>query len=289
MTVKYLGRTYTVSLEDKRRIQSIKAKLFFIRQCRRIKVLFKPMDFVLYGGITVCWLIFALCTHCIGVRGGFYGTAARSAVNAIWDIRNQWFSSVILAMAINALNRGREHKKKIAALHKIYCNSMFDFEELLARYCGKTPFNPIHPLYSQKCFDDTVAFIKHAWLNHSIEVDAQYLVIIKQVLKRLDKLEERFEAGEIVFSDHFDYYTGSVIDELNALSTLNKISIQEIIKISKHLLYVVDELRIPWRKDLKSKREILTILDKYPQNRISKSHYYGMLLNGIEYDYEIGG
>ena len=49
---------------------------------------------------------------------------------------------------------------------------------------------------------------------------------------------------------------------------------------------IIEEIRTPWRTDIKEDTEILKILERYPQNAIDSNFYFSMLLHGHQFERE---
>ncbi len=280
MKVRYEKEKYHVSFLDKLYINYLKAILICKRFFRRTKFLLSKDTLLMYSLITIFWIIFGIATY-------FYGQAVKSTEelaytgwDVLWDLKNSYFTSVILAFVINSLNRTKEYKRTMQKQHYLYTDALADFNNIVSLFfVNKAHF--YSPLYSEKTFNNTQNYI----LNEcTITIDCdQQILFIDDILKRLDDIEQEYKKGNIIVSD--DVF---LLHEIScARKKTNKLVLDgnlaakaEIVELSKKLFELLEILREPWRKDVKIKIDILSRLDKYEINQIKDDFYYSMLLYG---------
>jgi len=281
MTIKYEERKYKVSLLDYLFVQWNKTMLIFKRQFRRLSILFCKQDILLYSVITLLWVIFGIGKYVVGQSFVATLDAPYTINHVLWELVEAWFSSVILSFVFSAYTRFSEYKQKIQAQHYTYVSTMNDFEAVLGRFIGDEK-NKYHPLYCEKCLEDTTVFLRKASIHTPILDNNDFVIELQKITDRVEKLEEEIKTERLVFVDV--PLTSDDIDQLNHLMyevLLNRyMDTDSLIQYLRICYIIVDKLRQPWRRDEETKMVILERLNKYPENKIIDDFYYKMLLQG---------
>lgn len=281
MKITYRRRKYDVSIIDAFHIQKEKQILFIKRQKRRLKLLLCKQDLILYLLITLFWIAFGMIIYLFGKYVMNAELQNYSVKNVLWDLAEPWFSSVILSFVIGAYNRISEHKRKINAQHYIYVSAMSDFQHLTDRFLGEERLH-YHPLYSSKCLDDTIDYIKQNAEQSEFLLDKEMVVDLQIIIERLEKIEEEVGTGNIIFFHH-QYILYSIEDakrKIREILASRRISLEVIFELLREFLRILNGLRQPWRVDINRKIHILRRLNKNQNNEILDDFYYKMLLVG---------
>lgn len=281
MKITYRRRKYDVSIIDAFHIQKEKQMLFLKRQKRRLKLLFCKQDLVLYFLITLFWVAFGVIIYLFSKYAMNVELQYYSVKNVLWDLAEPWFSSVILSFVIGAYNRISEHKRKINAQHYIYVTAMSDFQHIIDRFLGEERLH-YHPLYSAKCLDDTIDYIKRNTEHSEFQLDKEMIVDLQIIIERLGKIEKEVGTGNIIFL-HNQYILYSIEDakrKIREILVSGNIQLEDIFELLREFLRILNGLRQPWRVDINRKIHILRRLNKNQNNEILDDFYYKMLLIG---------
>ena len=208
MKVRYEGEKYQASLTDKLYIDFWKFILFLKRQKRRIKILLSKKDICFYIIITLIWIGFGTFTYIFGQ--GYKATEKHPyrIVDVIWELKNSYFTSVVLAFSVSVINKIRDYKKKIRVQHYFYVDAMHDFEKVLYHFIGSA-IQHYHPLYCQKTLDVTVDFLEKK--DNILSEDEDIILSVDTILKRLDAIETAIKDDDIVITN--SYSTLCLIEE----------------------------------------------------------------------------
>ena len=284
MKVKFENRKYKVSFCDKVYIESQKLLLFLKRQKRRFVKIFSKDSLFLYFVISVFWVLFATATYYLGQDIKGTTESPYTIADVFWDLKNSYFTSVILAFAINSMNRIKEYKRLIRAQHYLYVDAMSDFDNLFKQYVGEE-IQHYMPMYCEKTLETTINYVSQ---KVSIKIDDnEQLLVFDGILKRLDELERCCKNQQLVITN--DELLLCCIDDarkaLNEAIIHNKYKqIEELEKIARKLYWILVYIRRPWRIDVQIKIKILSILDSYPNSEIKDNFYYNMLLYGHSFE-----
>lgn len=285
MIVKYDGAQYHVNLSDKLYIAYQKAVLFLTRQNRRAKLLFCKEDLFLYTILVVSWLIFGFVSWIAG-QVSVFSDQQHSSRDIIWELREPFFSSVVLAFAINSFERIREHIRKVNAQYSTYVIAMNDFQMCAEEYIGRD-FPHFHPFYCRKTLEDTIDFIESKpGISVEKKVSVSLRVNLTLILERLEKVREEFIRGNIITYEAWFDVLYQTIDSAKGIITeiliSDTYSNKKIADLCNNLFFILSRLREPWRVDIDRKMQILSRLSKYPENNIYDHFYYRMLLGSYK-------
>ena len=227
----------------------LKIYLYFksrlIRGARLIKTVCPISDLILYALLFLLWLAYCIvCNRVNYMHDGISETYLRS----IWEMRNNIFSSIIVAFAVGAFSRLRVYRKTIKAQHFLYVDSMDDFELLFKAIRDDDVWLYFHALYNQRCFNISKEYIEGILTNIDIN-DNEIKKTFSVIADRLEKIDYQLKAGMLIVAD--DEMTSISIS--SAKRYLSNIIIDdnknEIIKLLNELYSITDDLRYIWRRD----------------------------------------
>lgn len=282
MTVKFEGNKYQVSFCDMFEVHYQKLILFLKRQKRRLRLLVSREDIGQYFIITGLWIILGSAMLVLGRYLSADGETPYGIADVLWE----YFVSVIIVYAVGSVERIRSYRSKIKAQHNIYVTAMSDFEKLIESFVEDDQYH-YHPLYCNKCLEDTIDYIAIRYPKRVGMSDSRrlYLMLIRD---RLDRVESEFMNNSIVQCRRNDSWLYDSIDEarmlVNKMLMREILSIEEVGKLSRELKHIVDCMREPWRVDVSKKIRILKLLDKESDNEIKEDFYYKMLLYGHKFN-----
>lgn len=285
MTVTYDGREYKSSFIDRSKIGLMKFRLMFIRQFRRIKNLYDSNDLILFISITMLWILFCFISVLLKKQCNSDPKQAYSLFDAVWDARNAYFSSAVLAEFISLYNRVKKYHAQIKLQHDFYTSVMSDFDDLFEVFLEEEMYDYC-PFYCEETINDTRYYLDHF-------VDMEYILIqnedlfinsISKIKDTVSSIKERYNNGELILESNSDIMVSISLAE-NILSELfeapKKFCESEThYNVCRFLLDILNSIRWLWRKDIDYKKRILNILSKKTENRINDDYYYSMLLYG---------
>ena len=284
MKVKYEGRRYTVSFADKLQIEVEKNKLFFKRQFRRLKLLFAKETILLYLLISSLWVLFGVIIY---LWGNVRSSQTYSLSDLLWETKNGFFTSVVISLFVGAYNKVRDYKTAIRKQDYFYVDTMRDFQKIFIPLLRKE-IQHYHPLYCNQCLEDTIQFLKMNNVRCVNVMGEEYSLALSAIKKRIDTIEEMLRAENIIGTNEsrVSYYLYSARGMIDSFFLKKTVELSEITKLAGCLLNVLDQIRVPWRRDIAAKIKILRLLDKCPDNNIKQDFYYGMLLQGHDFTYD---
>ncbi len=280
--VRFEGHKYYVRFSEKWLIIGMKLRLLCRRLLRRVCLLIAPTDFLFYSVITICWFVFSLA--CYYVRGhiSVLTDSSYTFTHALWDIKNSWFSSVILAFVIATYNRGREHQRKIQMQHHLYVDTMATFGTFFSAFVTQQGTLALDFLYSDRCLNDTLTHIQE---NNVFPLSNSSLIKerLEKITNQLNQLGREIEQRNIIYADNdmSMYFLRDAICMASEMQQAKTITFSAVRDLANRLLKIVDNLRVPWRRDIAIKITILKILNNYQINYIFGDHYYSNLLFGL--------
>lgn len=111
--VKYQEEEFQVTLKNKIKIEKIKAFLLLKRIIRKGQILI-PDNLKMYVLLTMCWILYGAVVY---FGGKIYKpTTSYRICDVIWELKNSYFTSVILAIFIGGYNKIENYKEKIIEL-----------------------------------------------------------------------------------------------------------------------------------------------------------------------------
>lgn len=278
-TVKYKRTKYKTSFLDSIKINWINLLLLIKRIVRRARIII-PNNLAMYALLTICWLLYGtLILFCGKV---YKAPNSYGICDAIWELKNSYFTSVVIAIFINAYNQITSYKEKIAAQHNFYSDALLCFDKLFYPFLGNTIFHYC-PFYNNLCLDATLEHITNC---KKIYIDEdEFVDILEDILIQLNKIDDLRKNNRIIgmhkdeLKDNIDYARKI----LNKVTTTKIITIEDTKNISQHLFHIIADMRRPWRWDIDDDLKILRYLNKNPSNEIENNFYYNMLLNGFKF------
>lgn len=284
MKVRFEGRRYDVSLTDWIVIQYYKIRLLWKRQLRRLRVVFCKQDIGLYMLITLLWGIFSIAIYFWGQYNVATENESYTIQNVVWDLSEGWFSSVILSFVMGAFVRIGEYRRKILAQHHTYVSTMDTFEGLTDIYLGQEA-KLFHPLYCDKCLNDTVSYIKQNSKKIISPRDNDIVLILGMVSERLDNLVEGVKSNDFISISV--PLTVAEVDKVrwqfNQCILGDHINPDQMGELLISLHQILNGIRQPWRADIQYKIDTLQRLNKKETNKIKDDFYYKMLLYGHKF------
>lgn len=201
-------------------------------------------------------------------------------MDVVWELKNSYFTSVILALFIGGYNQIVGYKQKIKVQHNFYVEAMSSFERFFYPVLGNDIFL-YHIFYNDKCLDDTIKYIEDAdvLLEYS---KPDYIDIIQDIFLELDKIDDARKEDRIIGMDRDNLrdYIENARKDLRKLNRDEQLDIEKIKIIAQHFFYIIAELRRPWRWDINNNLKIIKMINENPENEIENNFYYGMHLNG---------
>lgn len=133
-TVKYQEEEFQVTLKNKIKIEKIKAFLLLKRIIRKGRILI-PDNLKMYVLLTMCWILYGAVVYFCGKI--YKPTTSYRICDVIWELKNSYFTSVILAIFIGGYNKIENYKEKIVIQHELYVETMSCFEQLFSPILGE--------------------------------------------------------------------------------------------------------------------------------------------------------
>lgn len=285
-TVRYKGEKYKTTLKGIIQIGLIKLKLWIKRQYRRFCILFSKNSFM-YLIILIAWVIFSIITYIWGRSYKAEAGITYRYLDVLWDLKNPFFSSIILSILINAYNSAADYRKKLNAQYYLYIDTIHAFDSLLYGFLGKRIIHFL-PLYNSKCLEDAKKYIHE---NKTFDKSKISSDAMRCSINALDKLEESITHDRIIGIKHKNDILRTISerkDTLNEYKKFSGISQGSFEILLDDLLFLVALTHFPWIRDIKDDYRILTILNENEKNRISKDFYFSMTLNGGERALQLG-
>lgn len=280
--VLYKGIRYSAGIKDILKIWKVQLILAMKRVKRRMLITI-PGNISLYLLLTGCWLLFSIVVYKLGL---LYYTAGNrhTFVDVIWELKSSYFTSVLLALFINFYNNISEYKKKIKKQHWIYIDTMESFEKIFLPYV-EDELPRYMPFYTEKCLDDTLEYIKLQ--NCTIKPDRILQNAIEDIKGHIDNVLDEIREDALVGINK-EMLLFALSDVKRKLRNLNdtEICFEDFRRVTRYMFGIIEEIRTPWRTDIKEDTEILKILERYPQNAIDSNFYFSMLLHGHQFERE---
>lgn len=283
--VKYKGGTYSVNILDKVKIEGIKAILLAKRVKRRIFLLI-PNNFVLYLGLTFCWVLFGIFTYYVGID--FKSPQAYTVKDVMWELKNSYFTSVVLALCIAGYSQNSGYKKRIEVQHDFYVDSMRTFDHLFKIFIGNEVYHYM-PFYNRECLNDTLEYIKELEVKDCEVTLGEFKINLEEILEQLEKIEYERRNNNIVgmhkerLGDDIQRSKNLIKQKLKQCNNLEQIK-DATREVANSLFYIIADIRRPWRWDIENDKKILGLLAKYEGNGIEDDFYYSMHLYGHKFD-----
>lgn len=279
--IKYKRIEDKVGIKDIISITMIKIVLCIKRNLRRIKRLI-PENIGLYLILTIFWVFFGIINYYFYLACDYQ----KSVLDVVVELKNSYFTTVIIAIVMNVYNSNFNYKKKLINQHEFYVNTMHIFENI---FDGLIVNDKCHYLvfYNDLCLTDTINYIKRKtkedienWLS-SIE----YKNNIEELIEYIPKIRDYLKI-DINLTNEEAYYINNLENELKELKKYSCTAdnyLKKIDIITYDMIRLIDILREPWRKDLKYDLKILQIIKKNNADIIKNDFYYSMLIYGHDF------
>ncbi len=279
--IKYKRIKYKVGIKDKISITMIKIIICIKRNLRRIKMLI-PENIWLYLILTITWVLFGIINYYFYLAYNYQ----KSILDIVVELKNSYFTTVIIAIVLNVYNSNFNHRKKLINQHEFYVDTMRIFENIFDGLIGNDKYHYL-VFYNNLCLTDTINYIKRKtkkdienWLSST-----EYKNNIEELIEYIPKIKDYLKI-DINLANEEAYYINNLENELKELKNyactadnyLKKINI-----ITYYMIKLIDILREPWRKDLKYDLKILQIIEKNNADIIKNDFYYSMLIYGHDF------
>ncbi len=294
MKIKYKRVEYSLPFISGLKILLIKLNLIVIRLSRMLKRLVsyaKPLLIVI-----ACLIIYTLLLYIINHNNIYI-----SFFDVLLDIKNTIFTVLFLSYFISSTANEREYRRKIRARHDTYVDTMFGFERSLIKILKLLCSTDGESLGFYNIEQARRLYKKIDSINYSkpsYELYKQNYLRIIDILSSMRDLAIRLHTTRkefvIPFWDGennitFSYYITSIQSRVN--ETIDKIKYEKMdennyrnfisgVRTLAHTTSsIVDQLRKPWRIDLKKHIAIVNILYPNNKNKLLEDHYLSMLLD----------
>lgn len=282
--VKYKKEIYVVSLVDKLKIEWTKLVLLLKRIKRRVFV-FIPKNTALYVILTIFWILFGIFSYHVGVR--YNAPEPYKVKDVLWELKNSYFTSVVLALLITGYSQNAGYKKRLYVQHNLYVDTMHLFGCIFEQFIGTELYHYM-PFYNDKCLRDTWKYIESNPLEQKEFSSEAFKGNLDEVLDGIQKVE-----NEVRNLNVLGMHKEKIEECLQEAKRILKKGIREELELEKAkdviqkldhcLFYIVADLRRPWRWDIENDKKILSILARYEQNGIQEDFYYSMHLYGHKF------
>ena len=200
--------------------------------------------------------------HCLSTMccDRAYENNKESLFQTLWNLRNAMFSSIVLAFAIGAFNHLKDYRKIIKSQHYIYVDSMDDFEELFRAIVNEKEWLEFHALYNERCLRLSLQHIKDYMQEINI-TNNEFIKAIDLIQSRLCEIDSCFKMGQLLVADDEMlnlYISGAKKEISNVIIDNNSDRIRSLIL---ELYNIVEQIRYPWRRDIKLDKKILVLSD----------------------------
>lgn len=273
MKIIFARQIYKVSIKDWFYIVYQEVVLLLKRYKRRFNIIFPNKMLALNLFVTSLWIGYGFF---VWIFGKSYVESDYSFLDVLWDIKEGYFTSVILTLIISAVGNIKEYKEKLVSQYYFYLETMNDFEMLFAHSLNDK-LQHYMPFYCRNVLQVTL----HELENSKDGADKLSNESLQTITQRIKVLQENIKNNKIILCD-----TASLMDDCNNakdkiddIYIKNKIDYEDVAEISDILYRIINRIRNPWRWDIGKKTKILTILNKYPENEVGEDFYYRMLLD----------
>lgn len=279
--VKYKHSIYSVNFVDKIKIELIKAVLILKRIKRRVYI-FVPKNIVLYLILTLCWIFFGIATYQIGIE--YKEPDTYTVKDVIWDLKNSYFTSVILALFIAGYSQSSGHRKRMEIQHEFYTNIMEKFELLFSPFIGDEVCYYM-PFYNDLCLNSTLEYVEQCNMEELAIQEDEFVGILETILDQISKIEQEMRNNNIIGMHKHDLEVDIEIVRHLLKHMIREGASSEQVKdnvrdLAIKLYYIIADIRRPWRWDVENNNKILKILANYNENDIKNDFYYRMHLYG---------
>lgn len=274
-TVKYKQEKYKVTLKNKFKITLIKYLLLIKRVVRRGRLLI-PHNLKMYILLTICWGIYGILIYFVG---NIYKDSY-TIYDVIWDLKNSYFTSIILALFIGGYTQIENYKERMSVQHDFYTDALSCFNNLFFPILGDEISN-YYIFYNDICLKKTLNYITNKKMMHLSKTELDN--IADDLFIQLNKIEDARKNNRII-GMHKERLRDYIDKAKKALKKYNpKMSIKDIDDISYFLYCIIADIRRPWRWDIDNNIKILSYLNENPENGIEQNFYYRMHLIGHKF------
>ena len=136
---------------------------------------------------------------------------------------------------------------------------MDDFESIFKALYTDNVWQNYHALYNDRCCQISIDYLK----DHNPEVNfndnADLILAINAIQERLKKIDDKLK-NEMLLVENEEMLSQNISDaEKELIKLAFTESIDTVIPLVKKLLLILDNLRFPWRKDIKLDLKLLQL------------------------------
>lgn len=269
MKVKYRYSMYSVNWKDFMYIKFYKGVLKIKRTWRRIKDSVN-VDKKNYSVLIILWIIWGIISFFWGRQ---YKVPRYTLGDTIWELKNSFFTSVIVVIFFNIDSYRKNHRPKLEKQHKLYVDTMYDFHTIFKPFLADK-LQDYMPFYNKECLQDTICFLQKSTFEPISEKQIE-----ESILKISNRLEVLEKESDIIGADK-KALEDSIATLKKILPEFNYNNIKDqVIKLTHYMFIIVNNLRVPWRKDIEIDMKILHKLEN-DKNNMKYDFYSSMLLYG---------
>lgn len=210
--------------------------------------------------------------------------------NVIWELKNSYFTSVVLALLIAGYSQNSGYRKQIEMQHDFYVDVMTGFDHLFEAFIGDEIYYYM-PFYNNLCLQGTLEYINECeGGRYEFSKDA-FRNDLERISDLLDRVEQEARGNNIIGMHkqelRRDIQRAKDLIRKNMRQDLEFEQIKEELHfLAYQLFHIIADLRRPWRWDIDNDVKILQILDTYEENNIKDDFYYRMHLYGHIFEHE---
>lgn len=283
MIIKYHNQSYNVKLKDFFLITFIQIKLIKNRLLRNIHRIVKHCKGLIV--VFIALLIFISITY-------FWGKEIKdiySIGNVLWELKTCIFTSFILTAFVSIYNGEKTYKSILHQQFGIYVDLMNNCEnisKLIYFYLTGEDYSDDWIYYTKNKFYKFQDTIKE--LDEISVDDSKYnmlLLEIKSLVTSLQSLKGDLRNDRIILWDKEGtiLFVKDLISGLNNFTIINKVQTDEykdsFISIIIHMSLLIDNCRIPWRRDYNLNQKIRNIIIKDNENKLRNDYYMNLFMD----------
>ena len=285
---------YNISFKAYLHILRITVLLWAKRQCRRIQ---RALIYCKYSVLIIpFWILFAMLVYFWGQKR----VPNLTLIDVFWDLKTGFFSSVVIAATTSFFTQYAKEKNKYIIQHRFYKKIMHSFSNLygslvsisgIVRKGEKPPSDPFY-------FSDDIwsrlrdTFPQTLNINNKGEEKDIVLEQIDEAKRSIAIISDKISSGEIADCTYLDFLES----EERCLTSLERIEYEVkwsaeirhwdtiVVNCISDLYCLLDKIRIPWRRDLKYKIDVLKTI--YEQDKsVACTYYLQAFLGVVDYKF----
>lgn len=270
MKIEYKGSKYESSFWDSVKISNYKLRLFIQRKLRYVRMFLIKKNLFLFLLLTILWALIVRLLNMLGY----------DIINCSLDIILAYITSVIITIFISIYNQAEKYHTTLHRQYQICINATYTFDELFDPFLRNIN-NHYMPFYNRHCLDEALNKSR----NSIIHVNEKFLVSLENALETIRTIKSEKQNDYIFDNNILDVHINDSEKELRILILQvknNRFQWTQFEKTCFELESLIDSLRSPWRKDLKTDQKILSILTKNNAKLLLEDFYLRMWLYNID-------